>query len=188
MAARSTINRRTFVPPTVTTTSRRIGTTITVSVRRAPCGRRCACHAGICRPSLTPCEACECKVQVVVPCRAGFVQFGQINNRPGRSGRSQDSNALLGHVCGNSVTFSYWTVRQNAFKPLTPGCNQFSPSQAASAFSASFSQQVGIPVEGVGALPSHHFIIGRPPARVILLVDRVHPGIRQAFLPPLGPR
>ena len=39
----------------------------------------------------------EMLIQAVVPRRAGFVQFGQINNRPGRSGRSQDSNALPGH-------------------------------------------------------------------------------------------
>lgn len=44
-----------------------------------------------------PCGACECKVQAVVPCRTGNAPFGQINNRPGRSGRSQDSNALPGH-------------------------------------------------------------------------------------------
>ena len=39
----------------------------------------------------------ETLIQVVVPCRAGFVQFGRIKNRPGRSGRSQDSNALPGY-------------------------------------------------------------------------------------------
>ena len=39
----------------------------------------------------------ECKVQAVVLCRAGLIQFGQTKNRPGRSGRSQDSNALPGH-------------------------------------------------------------------------------------------
>jgi len=57
----------------------------------------------------TPCEACECKVQVVVPCRAGIVQFGQINNRPGRSGRSQDSNTLPGHF----VSLTGATVLKN---------------------------------------------------------------------------
>ena len=104
MAARSTIKRRTSVPPTVTTTSRTTVTTTTVSVRPALCGRLFACHAGIHRLSLTPCGACRCKVQVVVPCRAGIVPFGQINNRPGRSGRSQDSNALPGHFVAHSTT------------------------------------------------------------------------------------
>ena len=39
----------------------------------------------------------ETLIQVVVPCRTGAVQFGQIDNETGRSGRSQDSNALPGH-------------------------------------------------------------------------------------------
>ena len=46
----------------------------------------------------TPCEACGCKVQAAVLCRAEATQLGQIKDRPGRSGRSQDSNALPGHV------------------------------------------------------------------------------------------
>ena len=116
VAARSTIKRRTSVPPTVTTTSRTTVTTTTVSVRPALCGRLFACHAGIHRLSLTPCGACRCKVQVVVPCRAGIAPFGQINNRPGRSGRSQDSNALPGHSLISSTC------------PLTNRLEQVDPS------------------------------------------------------------
>ena len=96
VAGRSTIKRRTSARPTVTTTSRTTVTTITVFARPALCGRLFACHARIHRLSWMPCGACKCKVQVVVPCRVGNVSFGQINNRPGRSGRSQDSNALPG--------------------------------------------------------------------------------------------
>ena len=43
------------------------------------------------------CGACECEVQVVVPCRMETIPFGQINNRSGRAGRSSDSNVLPGH-------------------------------------------------------------------------------------------
>jgi hypothetical protein len=37
-----------------------------------------------------------CKVQALVPCRAGSVQFGRIENGPGGSGRPQGSNAPPG--------------------------------------------------------------------------------------------
>ncbi len=62
----------------------------------------------------TSCAVCECKVQVVVPCRAGCVQSGRINSRPGRSGRSQDSNALPGHFVAliAVLNLGYDTVRQ----------------------------------------------------------------------------
>jgi hypothetical protein len=54
-------------------------------------------------PNGLPCGACNYKVQAVVPCRTGATQFGQINNRPGGSGRSQDSNAPPGHFAGRTI-------------------------------------------------------------------------------------
>lgn len=44
----------------------------------------------------------ECKVQAVVLCRTGIVQFGRTKNRPGGSGRPQGSNAPPGHLSGSA--------------------------------------------------------------------------------------
>ncbi len=80
------LGRRTCARPTATGTSPRTATIMWGSVRRALCGKPCACLAGIRGPrSRGACLSVKSRSRSRVV--SGLSRLGQMKSRPGRSGR-----------------------------------------------------------------------------------------------------